>query len=547
MPTGRVFLVLVPSIALAQSYTIAPFDFPGAIATVAARINNSGQVLGAYTDSTNTSHCFVRSPDGVFTTLTNPPGAMPGTVTCSGLNNLRQSVGSFSDAQGIHGYSRDPSGNFTTFDLPGPTGPGADAAAINDRGEITGPLAAPPNGSSGYLRAADGTFTILQNLAIGEIAPTAINNQDEIAGWVLNGSSEGTQHGFIRTPDGAYTKFDVPGTTTSTRINALNNAGQFAGNLVGGPGFICQPDGAFTLLNVNMLNGINDSGEVAGSTFDGKTHGFIGTPGSIPPQPAIRTLLPGVMPASAYGSAVVSNANTTAPGTWIEIYGQNLASTTRSWRDRDFQSGVAPTMLDGVAVSIGGTSAFISYVSPGQVNALVPSTIATGMTSLTVTNGALSGTPVNVTVVPSQPGMLTVPPLNDPQSVNIAAVFPDFVTYALPSIPAYSNAPTRTPRPGDTIVLFGIGFGPVTPDVPMGRIATQPTSLDASVQIAFSSASGSPVPATVTYAGLVLTTVGLYQFNVVVPDVPAAANVGVSVSVNGAVLGGRRLLIPVGN
>jgi uncharacterized protein (TIGR03437 family) len=317
--------------------------------------------------------------------------------------------------------------------------------------------------------------------------------------------------------------------------------------MVGGVGFVSQPDGSFALLNVQSLSGINDSGQVVGSTFDGKPHAFIGTPGPPSPEPAIRTLLPGVMPASAFSAAVASNAKTIGPGTWIEIYGRNLASTTRSWRDSDFRSGVAPASLDGVSVSIGGVPAFVSYVSPGQVNALVPATVPAGTASVTVTNGALTSAPITVTVVAAQPAMLTVPPLFDPSSAFLAAIFPDFGAYALPSLPAYSNVPTRTPGAGDTIVLFGIGFGTVTPDVPVGRIATQPTALVAPVQILFTG-TGSPVPGTITYAGLVPGTVGLYQFNVVLPDVPTPNGaLGVNVTVNGARVQGRSLSIPFSN
>jgi hypothetical protein len=42
---------------------------------------------------------------------------------------------------------------------------------------------------------------------------------------------------------------------------------------------------------------------------------------------------------------------------------------------------------------------------------------------------------------------------------------------------------------GDSIVLVGIGFGPVTPDVPIVQIAGGPASLDASVAVTFTRTS----------------------------------------------------------
>ncbi|HMD49733.1 MAG TPA: hypothetical protein VKG79_11570, partial [Bryobacteraceae bacterium] len=52
-----------------------------------------------------------------------------------------------------------------------------------------------------------------------------------------------------------------------------------------------------------------------------------------------------------------------APGTWVEIYGTNLAPDTRSWASSDFVGNNAPTLLDGVQVMIGGQKAFIDYIS----------------------------------------------------------------------------------------------------------------------------------------------------------------------------------------
>src|SRR4029077_13564778 len=81
----------------------------------------------------------------------------------------------------------------------------------------------------------------------------------------------------------------------------------------------------------------------------------------------------GVVSASAFNpSAGV------AAGNWLEIYGSNLATTTRGWQGFDFNRNNAPTALDGVSVTIGGKSAYVDYVSPGQVNVQVPDGIPIG-------------------------------------------------------------------------------------------------------------------------------------------------------------------------
>ena len=64
------------------------------------------------------------------------------------------------------------------------------------------------------------------------------------------------------------------------------------------------------------------------------------------------------------------------------------------------------------------------------------------------------------------------------------------------------------------ITLYGIGFGPVSPGTPSGSIAIHSEHRHAiRVTVQFGS-----TPATVQYAGLAPGFVGLYQFNVQVPN-----------------------------
>jgi uncharacterized protein (TIGR03437 family) len=65
---------------------------------------------------------------------------------------------------------------------------------------------------------------------------------------------------------------------------------------------------------------------------------------------------------------------------------------------------MAPTSLDGTSITIGGQAAFIDFISPGQVNALIPSNVGTGLQQVTVTNAAGISTPFNITVNAVQPG-----------------------------------------------------------------------------------------------------------------------------------------------
>ena len=78
---------------------------------------------------------------------------------------------------------------------------------------------------------------------------------------------------------------------------------------------------------------------------------------------------------------------------------------TLGWTGADFKGDNAPISLEGVSVSIGGQAAFVDYVSPKQVNAQLPSTIAAGgVLPLTVTSGNATSAAVNLAIRPTEPG-----------------------------------------------------------------------------------------------------------------------------------------------
>jgi uncharacterized protein (TIGR03437 family) len=212
--------------------------------------------------------------------------------------------------------------------------------------------------------------------------------------------------------------------------------------------------------------------------------------------------------ASAFGGF-----SSVAPGSWVEIYGSNLAPDTQGWTGADFTGNNAPTMLNGVSVSIGGQAAFVDYISATQVNAQLPSNIATGgPLQLTVTNANGTSAPVNITVNTTEPGLLA------PVSFKIGGN--QYVvgqhsngSYVLP-VGAISGVTSSPAKPGETIVIYGVGFGSVIPNIPAGEIVTESNQLSASFEILFGK-----TPAQLPYFGLAPSFVGLYQFNVTVPTV----------------------------
>jgi uncharacterized protein (TIGR03437 family) len=226
----------------------------------------------------------------------------------------------------------------------------------------------------------------------------------------------------------------------------------------------------------------------------------------------------GVVSASAFGEFT-----SLAPGTWIEIYGANLANTAREWGSADFNGNNAPTSLSGTSVSIDGQPAFVSFISPNQVNVQVPD-VASGIQLLTVTGPGGTSPTYQIVVNSTQPGLLAPSNFNVNGTQYVVAF--DGSDYVMPT-GAVAGLTSKPANPGDTIVLYGVGFGAVSPTVPAGQLAQGLTKLPS-----FSISIGG-VSATVNYAGLAPDYVGLYQFNVVVPTIAATNAAPVTFTLNG--------------
>ncbi len=257
-------------------------------------------------------------------------------------------------------------------------------------------------------------------------------------------------------------------------------------------------------------------------------------------QPANAGAVPAISRCRVAGAAAFGAFTWVAPGSWIEIYGSNLAANSRGWTAADFNGVKAPTSLDGTRVTIGGQDAFIAYISPTQVNAQLPSNVGAGSQQVTVTTAAGTSAPYTVTVNPAQPGLLPSPSFQIGGKQYVAALLSDGATYVLPP-GAIPGAASRPAHPGETIVLYGVGFGPVSPSVDAGEIVRQNNALTMPVQVFFGQ-----MPATVSYAGLAVGAVGLYQFNVVVPNLPPSDAVPVTFTLGG-ISGGQTLYTAVQN
>lgn len=218
-------------------------------------------------------------------------------------------------------------------------------------------------------------------------------------------------------------------------------------------------------------------------------------------------------------------------GEWVSIYGTNLASAAATW------TGNFPTSLGGTSVTIDGVPAYLSYVSPGQINLQVPNDATIGPVSVVVTtaNGSATST---ATLGQFAPSLFLL------DATHVAGVIlrPNGSgaygggTYDIIGPTGTSlGYPTVAANAGDTVELFGTGFGPTNPAVAAGQVYSGAAPATNPVQLLINGVNVNPA-----FAGL--SGAGLFQINLTVPtglgtgDVPIRASVAGIATPTGAVI-----------
>jgi uncharacterized protein (TIGR03437 family) len=367
-------------------------------------------------------------------------------------------------------------------------GPSGWLAQATD-GNLYGVTAGGGTGSSGtfFKFALGGTLTTLHS-------------------FVFKTDGSGPNVGLIQATDGNF--------YGTTNLGGANNYGTI---------FKITPAGALTTLY--SLNGISNAGLMQAS--DGKLYGIGTTLSGVTNAGTVfsLTLPPTPLPAPTITSGgivpIYSSSTTIQPGEWVSIYGTNFASGNATW------TGNFPTSLGGASVTINGKSAYLWFVSPGQINLQAPDDSATGVVPVVVTTSSGSSTST-VTLGKFGPSFSLL------DAKHVTGIILRFDGSGAYGGGAYDIlGPTGTSlgystvaaKAGDIIELFGVGFGPTTPSVPAGQ--------------AFSGAAPTINPVTLhinnvtvipSFAGL--SGAGLYQLTMTLPaglgagDVPLVASVG---------------------
>lgn len=193
-----------------------------------------------------------------------------------------------------------------------------------------------------------------------------------------------------------------------------------------------------------------------------------------------------------------------APNAIGTVFGQDLAYATRGLMAGDIRDNTLPTLLSGtgVRVLIRNIPAQIYYVSPGQINFLVPANLMPGPANLQVVRDGLAGRAVQIQIGSVSPGLFLLAP-------GVAVTTRPDGSVVTPEAPA---------RPGDWVVLYATGLGQTAPPQDYGKVAREAARIAAGGEFVLL-LDGMPVdPGLVAYVGLTPGFGGLYQINLKLPD-----------------------------
>ncbi|MBV8843190.1 MAG: TIGR03118 family protein [Bryobacterales bacterium] len=314
---------------------------------------------------------------------------------------------------------------------------------------------------------------------------------------------------------GAFSGMLLVGNFGDGRINAFDPAtGSSQGPMLNAQGSPIVIPGLWGLRVGNGAAGGDANAVYFAAGPNGQQHGLFG---SLQAGPVITST--GVVNGASFQPGMAQYA-------WVSVFGANLASTKRTWTAADMPGGKLPTQLDGAGVTINGKSAYISYVSPTQINALVAADPTLGGVTVASGNSGLTSNSATVTMQNLAPAFFIS------KNNYIAGFGADNKTIIGPTtLFPNQSAPVK---PGDQISLYGTGFGAGSTLIPDGFVIPNPIPLSG-VSVTIGGAA-----ARVAAANLVGP--GLYQLNVIVPpntpngDAAVIATVGNATTQSGALI-----------
>jgi uncharacterized protein (TIGR03437 family) len=192
-----------------------------------------------------------------------------------------------------------------------------------------------------------------------------------------------------------------------------------------------------------------------------------------------------------------------APNGLATIFGTNLSYYTHLLSPDDLQGGLPTDMGPGVRVVVAGSAVPLYYVSPTQINFLVPTSLRPATVDVRVYRQGVYGPTVQVPVADAAP-----------------ALFPAPGGYLLASHADFSLVTPEAPAaPGEVVVLWGTGFGITNPMLaPDNQLPSLPFPIARLADLVILVDNVALDRTRILYCGLTPGFSGLYQANVRLPD-----------------------------
>ncbi len=189
-----------------------------------------------------------------------------------------------------------------------------------------------------------------------------------------------------------------------------------------------------------------------------------------------------------------------APGSIAAIFGTGLNDGSQVLFSSFGPDGTLVTTLAGASVTVGNISAPMFYSTSGQLGIQIPLELdGQSSADILVTVGGQTSQVATVNITSVKPGLFTVS--QDGRGTAVC-LHTDGVTPVSADLPA---------NPGEVVIFYGTGFGPVDPPLGTGAPSSgNKITLKASMTI-------DGLPADIQFAGVAPGFVGLNQINVVVP------------------------------
>ncbi len=202
-------------------------------------------------------------------------------------------------------------------------------------------------------------------------------------------------------------------------------------------------------------------------------------------------------------NAADNHVESLAPNTIATIYGKYLAYATQSLTPNDLSGGILPIVLPGTGVTIrvGGLLANLYYVSPGQINFLIPVNLLPGNVNLQLVIDGLEGPLVPLQLAPANPALFQL-------DAQYAVATHADGSVIRPSAPA---------KPGEVVVLYATGLGQTNPPMAYCELPTSAARLERMADFQFLVDGVAIDPHAVLYAGVAPGFAGLYQINATLP------------------------------